>query len=244
MKILIVHLSDSHLKYVEDELFLKIQAMANSIKTSLTDISHIFVIFSGDVTYSGEKNQYTTATTFLSKLEDYIKYSYPKVAFEYIVAPGNHDCNFSPDTHGDTRELLIKNIISDRELLKKQGILSDCLKPELNYFEWSASIQKMKLLNFEDHFVQIHDYNLDGCKPIRFISYNTSWMSIPNKSQDDILFPINILSKSKNDYKADIVFSVFHHPYEWFKTDISKSFRQHVENNSNVIFTGHEHKAK
>ena len=46
-----------------------------------------------------------------------------------------------------------------------------------------------------------------------------------------------------NESPVNLVISVLHHPYNWFKSSNARNLRETLEETSDIIITGHEHEA-
>jgi UDP-2,3-diacylglucosamine pyrophosphatase LpxH len=243
MNILLIHLSDFHFKNKEDEILDRVAAIGNAIKSRLVGIENIFIIVSGDIADSGKQEEYEIAQYFFKELEKNIRLMRESVHLYYIIVPGNHDCCFASDVNGEERKRMIQEIIENHKLINEEENLFRCAESQLNFFEWSSLIQCIEFKRGREQFVLEREFFLGDNIRLKFVGYNTAWMSLPDKYPDYILFPVQFIPHSIKDNTFDLVFSVLHHPYNWIKSDASKAFRQMIEFNSNIIITGHEHDA-
>ena len=241
MPILLIHFSDIHLKAESNEILNRIAHINAAIRDKIADSDNILIVVSGDIAFSGKKEEYNVAQQFFSEFEKQLKAINASAKLEYIVVPGNHDCNF--DLHGETRTVLLDSISKNNSLLDKTAILTDCVKPQQYYFEWALSIQSLETTNCAAQFVLQRVFQFPGGINIKFLAYNTAWMTMPEKGHGDIIFPMQLIPQSPEQYNFDLVFSVLHHPYNWIETEASKPFREVIEKSSNIILTGHEHDA-
>ena len=241
MTVLLIHFSDLHLRTNDDPILSRVSSIKNVLKDSLAESDNIIILISGDVAFSGKSIEYDLAKQFLSEFDREIKSIQKSVTLNYIIVPGNHDCCFEAELHGDTREQIIRDINANQELLEKTGILQDCLKPMQNYFDWCSSTLSSGIKNTDEQFVFERIFTFPDKTKLKFIGYNTAWMSLPDKAHDAILFPTHLISHISTDDSSDLVFSILHHPYHWIRSDVSKAFRETIEAISNIIITGHEH---
>jgi len=241
MTVLLIHFSDIHLKTNNNPILTKVSSIKNALKDNLAESDDAIILISGDVAFSGKSTEYDFARQFLSEFEREIKSVKASLSLNYIVVPGNHDCSFEPELHGDTREQVIRDINDNHELLHKSGILHDCLKPMQNYFDWCSSTLSSGIKSIDERFVFERIITYPDKSRVKFIGYNTAWMSLPDKRHDAVLFPTHLIPHADTGEPVDLVFSVLHHPYHWIRSDVSKTFREAVELSSNIIITGHEH---
>merc|ERR1711974_39718 len=105
MKIGVLHLSDLHIQ--DESLIERIEKVVKSIEYDIKQISHLYIVFSGDITNSGKKTEFDIAKTFVSNLIEKLKKKSAILNIEQLAVPGNHDCCF--DNVKKTR----KSIIND-----------------------------------------------------------------------------------------------------------------------------------
>lgn len=241
MRTLLIHLSDIHFKTNDDEVLSRIAAIKNAIRDQIVVSQNVFIVVSGDVVFSGKRVEYDVARHFFTELEKQIKLTKDFIKIDYIVVPGNHDCDFA--LHKDMRELIIRDIGADATLLEKTDIVNECVKPQKDYFAWASSIQSVQIKNIPEKFVLQRIFNLSDSIKVKFLAYNTAWLSLPEKGHGGIVFPVQFIPGNPEDNTFSLIFSVLHHPYSWIEPEASKAFREVIEQNSNIIITGHEHDA-
>lgn len=237
--LLMLHLSDLHLRGTEsaNSVFRKISRLpAAARELSIIRerrVTDVIVVISGDVAYSGEKQQYDLASTLLALLTAAIQEVFGVVP-HYVIAPGNHDCDYKKST--GARELLIGSV--------------DPTKVDASVVDICASTQ-VDFRAFRDaHGVVEHGNPLlrrslvilsDG-KRVQFDVYNTAWMSSLHEVPGALVFPPSLaLLPDDLLHNADLNVAVLHHPFNWFEPNNSRIFRGAVERIADVILTGHEH---
>ena len=78
--------------------------MVNAL-VQMGDFDECVIVFSGDIVQSGEKNQYKTASIFLSKVINEIKNRYLQgKIIQTLITPGNHD-NLAADPKRGLEEI-------------------------------------------------------------------------------------------------------------------------------------------
>jgi len=60
MKILILQLSDIHLKETGNTVLMKLDALNNAVKNLCIGIDKLFLVISGDIAFSGKSTEYWT----------------------------------------------------------------------------------------------------------------------------------------------------------------------------------------
>ena len=71
MKIGILHLSDLHIQ--ENTLIDRVENLVKSVEYDVKQISHLYLVLSGDIVNFGRKNEFNNAKIFITKLTDKLK---------------------------------------------------------------------------------------------------------------------------------------------------------------------------
>jgi 3',5'-cyclic AMP phosphodiesterase CpdA len=103
MKHLIIQLSDIHIKESEDTVLSRGGLITDAVKNLEPGIDRVYILFTGDISYSGTSAQYELAEQFIrslvteisSKIADAHPLKCNRIPVYVIVVPGNHDCDFS-----------------------------------------------------------------------------------------------------------------------------------------------------
>lgn len=235
MQVVLLHLSDIHIKTSNDPILKKGKDIAASIYSSLPSASHVFIVISGDVAFSGENFQYDLATDFLKEIQAEIqKETSNPVSF--VVTPGNHDCDFGLNT--GARKILVKSIEGSDSLEIDSSIIDTCTSIQKSFFEFRKTLEENEAAT-DDALWRSSRFEVGG-KVIGFECLNISWVSDLYETQGSLYFPIDrYLGKQTND--LDIRFLVLHQPLNWFSQSIYRSFRKFVRQLADIVISGHEH---
>ena len=94
MKILLLHLSDIHLKSVDDPVAARAISIKEAVVGACPTADACFVAVSGDIANTGDAREYAVAERFFGDLRAALLTSgIPEV--QLVFVPGNHDCHFS-----------------------------------------------------------------------------------------------------------------------------------------------------
>lgn len=240
MKISLLHLSDLHFKTHHNSIFEKIENIFDAIKNEIDSSKYLFLIFTGDIAYSGQKEEYEQAKIFIESLIEKLQAYNKNLHYKCIFTPGNHDCDFSGNQ--EIRNLVIDNILKDPSGISKT-IIDTCIVVQKEYIDFVNQFNSAGDINYKvsNNLFKRYEYNNEHIK-IAFNSYNLSWISRRNENQSEILFPVNTVDNAilaNEDF--DLTVSLFHHPMHWLKHQNLRLFRDLIQGSSNIVLTGHEH---
>ncbi len=228
MKILILHLSDIHIEKSSDIKVVNPSKIVASVN-GLGNFKRIIILVSGDIAYSGIREQYEVAWELFGMIKSNFKARYgisPKI---YIV-PGNHDINYGSKSISH---------LELQELLKKRGY--DSALPQ----------QMSKQRNYRNFAYGNHCY--DDNSPLLFreeIKFgdflleinllNSAIFSSLDEDKGLHYMPQSVLDRLAEPTDADMAISVMHHSQHWFCNgdDVEST----IFKKSALIFYGHEHK--
>ncbi|MEA4820998.1 MAG: metallophosphoesterase, partial [Erysipelotrichales bacterium] len=222
MGVKIVHLSDIHFSEInKDEHFSKLEPLITQIENLGNKKENLIILVSGDIAYSGDKEEYKEASRFFRKLRSDTNKFFLN-AYIYFV-PGNHDCNLGEDEYATERRKVIDELINNRTLPTNENIRY-ISKPLSNYFNFSrivsSYVNKKSLL----HHTQTIDL---GYLVLNINLINTAWMSTLHESKT-LLMPkefFDFSTKSSNSSKKILNIFVYHHPRSWFVSEDDHIFR-------------------
>lgn len=234
--ILLLHISDIHFKTTKNRVATRAAKIAAIVNQFLEPIEACVILVSGDIANAGLPEEYELAKKFLVELETAIAEN-PNVAeVKILVAPGNHDCDF---TKGDgTRALLLKQIASEPDTRHPEAVIASCTSTQNAFFEFASKIEKRTPCTTEERLYRSVNLVI-GKTPILVCIYNTAWISALKEKQGELSFPVLPELESQAN---DLVISLFHHPTAWLGADNAAKFRARVETTSDIILTGHEHR--
>lgn len=240
MKISILQLSDLHFKSQDNPIFNKVDSIFDAVKNEIDESRFLFLIFTGDIAFSGRKEEYSQAKQFIEILIEKLTAYNNKIICKCIFTPGNHDCDFSGDH--DIREIVIEKISKDHSVLSPK-LINTCLEVQSEYVHFINGFNSAYDMNHKvsNDLFQRYEYNHEGAR-LAFNSYNLAWISRLHESQAEIIFPTSMVDTSiLSNEDFDLTVSLFHHPLHWLKHQNLRSFRDLIHASSNIVLTGHEH---
>ncbi len=240
MKVAILHLSDIHLSATLNPVLTGKEKIFDAIKNEVLGVDEIFVVVTGDVGFSGSKEEYIIGRDLLNYFCQEIS-KYAKKPCRVFVIPGNHDCLFDKSKEG-TREMILKGLEAEKYANLDEYSLQICTAPQQNYFEFVDSNGYNKgdeLLN--QHKLLTSVKLNSGDYSIIFHCYNTSWHSRLHEEQGRMSLPVSQFDRQAFKQKADVVISLIHHPFNWQNPSSGRQARLHLERTSDFVLSGHEH---
>jgi hypothetical protein len=238
MEIALLHLTDIHIKTGNEPVLKRVKEIKGALHQGAPNASACIVVISGDVAFSGFQTEYDAAFVFFEDLRTQIA-SLPSVkAVEFVVVPGNHDCDFRHES--DVREYLL----GDVEALYESGISPAGDKAQVllgvqkAFFSFEARLTKSKEVAFADRLGWNRIFKYENYS-ILFQCFNTAWLSRKEEQQSKLFFPPEALIPPSAGAHQSV--SVFHHPYNWLDASNYRLLREVVEETSDLVFTGHEH---
>lgn len=240
MKILLLHLSDMHIKAESNQVFRRKEQITKAVQHLVTEVEDdLFMVVSGDITNSGKHSEYHQAKGFLDSIKGDIE-QYCEKKVKMILVPGNHDCDFG--MNNKTREILVKAIQQNGDANVDSGIIDRCCELQNGFFELMGYYPADGTSLLQDKLVKIVRYSI-GQFNVTFNCYNTSWISEMTEQPGKMHFPINLYSRDSFLAETDLSVGVLHHTPAWLNPHNARDFATHLNNTSHIILTGHEHTA-
>jgi predicted MPP superfamily phosphohydrolase len=234
MRILILHLSDIHFEGDRSLAERLSNGLPAAVRGILDQPTQIVLAISGDIAFSGKRDEYSRAGAFLDQLLKNLEGLSGSTVKEVLV-PGNHDCDFSGSQA--VRDLVLKEArtLADNHQPLDRALIEISLSPQAAFFEFASArgnpVAPDQRINYQ------RSLTFDTFT-VAFNCINTAWGSQLHERQAQLVLPLPALTEPQSD---GIVISLFHHPFNWFSADNGRALRATLEKWSDVILTGHEH---
>jgi hypothetical protein len=237
MKIAILHLSDIHFKEGGNPITGRQEQVVGAIRSLDGSIKAVFIVLSGDIAFSGKQTQYKAATEFLLSLQKQINSSLSTEIVGLVAVPGNHDCDFDRDSQ--SRALLIDALPQARHTWFEDDSIIDTLTSVQDDFFAFLGVLSGEECKVTKRIAYRYKFNVGKYK-VLFICFNTAWMSHKDEKQGKLILPVELIPE-KGTEPFDLICAVFHHPYTWFEFENGKRFKRWIDDNCDIILTGHGH---
>lgn len=236
--IVIIHLSDIHIKNEQDLICKKSKKIAQQIFSKLHKAKAVFILITGDITFSGQENEFSIAIEFIENISKAIKESYDCEVY-IQTAPGNHDCDFRNEEvlkNEKIREISIGHILKNGEKID-EAMLEVCVLPLRNYEDFYSKITDLSTQTQSSKILKRHSYHIEDIT-ISIDSLYIPWCSKIKEEQAGLGWPFSLNKKIDH---VDYHISLLHHPLNWLKQTDYQSLRDQLKNGSDIILSGHEH---
>ncbi len=231
-----MHLSDIHFNQKTDiggvdPLNRSLGALKNFFKNNNKDYLKPETIFvTGDIAFSGKKEEYDNATRFLDDLSELFNIDKRSI----FVVPGNHDITKTvveetlKEMRSKDKNARIK--LLDSKDFENEKTLRDYLKPFENYNKWCRSYFKNNIFAVSpDHMFSFNRYLTKNELEIGVIGINTCLNSESRIVEDnrDIFtdqgrvcigenIALEIEKKISSELDpVELIFTLGHHPINW-----------------------------
>jgi hypothetical protein len=236
MNLLILHLSDIHVRTTDDEILGRGDAIGRATFKDLPMVDGVVLLVTGDIAYSGKRTEYELAKKLFNDVVACIR-SEKNVPVHVLMCPGNHDCDFEAG-NPDVREIVIENIRKTQPDEVKDSIISDCAAIQNEFFVFRDAFNSTPPC-YEHPLWLTHTITIND-RTVLFHLLNVAWMSKMKEDPSAIVFPIKRFEKAV-EMKSDATIVSFHHPMNWFSQASYRPFRKFTRKTAHLILTGHEH---
>ena len=230
MQLLIVHLSDMHLKCSSTIDNCIAEKICNIIAHDSIGIEHILFLITGDIANSGSSNEYLAAIDFFSTLSSSCK---PKKTY-IAMCPGNHDKNLSANEEANDRA--VDKIIALRKISDEEFIFLDTYFKDYRAFSDLVDAENDSRCISND-FLTTYKIQIDG-KIITIDSFNTTLCAKRHCTHSSLFMPLERIPKKQS---GDISICMMHTTENWIKHSDRKAYRDSITQTYDFVFTGHEH---
>jgi len=238
MKVLLLHLSDTHFVGDQSRTLDADRIAACVVERRLCSLPAIVAI-TGDVVDRGCKHGYEVALSFLSDLESSLKSKCGCKSVEFAVVPGNHDCN---DEYGSSR----RNSLIQELLLKKRefdkSAWMECLTVQKDFHDFRAQLQAQKQPEIP-RFCLTTVHPIQG-KSLAVTCFNTAFMERAGSPMVQPVLPFYDKAVLQEAAKADLSIALMHHPPSWFKGESPIELTELLQSNYDVVLLGHGHRSR
>ncbi len=238
-EITILHLSDIHFRRKDKEplktspqdvrakMLAAIRAHLDKEKTAPD-----FVAVTGDIAFSGKKEEYEEAGEFFKELKGILP-----GGTVFLVVPGNHDV----DRKKTSVNLSLHNIVKDNKIdvfLENNKDMNTFVHPKFKIFR--AFVRKLNpdLYSEKGDYFWVMDYK---DKNVSFLGLNSSWACENDEDRNNIAlgYP-QVMSALKESHLPNRIL-LLHHPFDWLNGKDFGRYQGEIFKGCRLILHGHSH---
>ena len=234
-----LHLSDFHCHKKNTSFQEKaMESLLENIKEKHTENDKPDLIFiTGDISFSGQKEEFNIAQTFIDKLRDIVS-----IDKEYIFfVPGNHDIDRTEEEDAiiGARKQIINRLELERIYYNPKR-LQTLYKRQANYREFVNRNRSSKLYDIDSSVHNI-EVQIKSVK-LKILLLDSAWLSHDdNDSQKLVLGEKQITDSIETTNKSHLVISLMHHPLSWLQDFERFSIEELLIKHSHIFLHGHVH---
>jgi len=219
MKIALVHLSDIHLRSSHDVVLTRKKYFVAACRPVFQECDHAIIVVSGDIAFSGKKEEYDIAYSFFKDIEASLVEEHRNIkTFNWVLVPGNHDCDFIDQ---EIREDVLKAVENQDSIDDKRK--EYLLTPQKSFWDFYGSLLGQQINDYVS-FQRIID--IDGLSLI-FNCYNTALYSRLHEVAGSLIVPENAMLQRKISRNHGVMISVFHHNSGWLSSSTRNNNKKH-----------------
>ena len=237
MKILFLHISDLHIRSTEDIRLDCVREMGAALSpTSIGSLDCVLLLLTGDIAFSGVREQYLAFEQFINCLTQSIRELMPQMheQIAVFIVPGNHDIDYAGIVDRD--HSYYENLLKSPQSLN----LIDCYETSARsaYFEFSHNYKSIDH-DFPMMCRQVHDF---GGFKIEINMLNSTFFSLKSNNDQGLhYFTDNIIFNLLAPTGADMAVTLMHHSHQWFNENCKLNLEKVLLEKNTLIFYGHEH---
>jgi 3',5'-cyclic AMP phosphodiesterase CpdA len=188
MQIAILHLSDLHIKTSADPVLSRGDAIRGAFHEAAPNAGACLIVVSGDVAFSGLPAQYDLAHAFLDGIRAKLLSLRPVGKVEFVLVPGNHDCDF--ENESDIRQFLLRDIpaLYDSDIHPSSDRVQALVAVQKHFFAFEARLTQSKELGSAERLNWGRLFKFDNYS-VLCNCFNTAWLSQKREIQAKLFFP-------------------------------------------------------
>ena len=247
MKTAIIQISDIHIRCTpnlvvsptENPVLHRAAEVARAVNSVCYGVQHRIIIVSGDMAFSGKEEEYQQARTLIESIRTQLATSIARSRIPVLMVAGNHDCDFSLSR--SVRRIVLDSFKPDEI---DDDIIAQFTDIQRPYFGFVGHFDASAAGTLPTGVDRLYSQAVieQGGKTIVFHLFNSASMSQLHEKPGGLYFPIrSVKARVAAAPAADIAVAVIHHPFNWYSPENARELRSFLEDNADLILTGHEH---
>ena len=238
-----LHLSDLHFR-IGSQYDSRI--VLNALLRDVADMMHgkglspNFIAITGDISFSGNPDEYQQAKEFLDDLLESTGLTKERL----FVVPGNHDVDRSVISTS-TLSAAAASTLQDRKMVNHfLGNPSDrklVFQRLRNYADFVNDYFGPVLSFDDDHYYYVKHLTI-GSQKIAILGLNSAWLCGSDMDQNKILIgERQVRTALDQSAEASIRVALVHHPFDWLKEFDRNDSEQLLTSSCDFVLHGHLH---
>ncbi len=195
---------------------------------------------SGDTAFSGKEVEYHHGRLLIEDIRSRLSTSFPDAPVPVLTVAGNHDCDFA--LSNSIRTIVLDSLKPDNI---DGDVIAQCTGIQRHYSAFAGQINLPVEGTLATGIDGLYSQAVveQGGKRIVFHLLNSAWVSRLHERPGSLYFPVQMIKDrvAGSAPPADIVVAVIHHPFNWYWPDNGRELRTFLEDNADLVLTGHEH---
>ncbi len=226
-------ISDIHSSDIRvDAIMSKFSQIGELVASQSLNVTDLIVVLPGDIVQSGKENEFVDFLSIFELMKENIQEQRPHIKFSVVCVPGNHDVDISINSTACKY---------CHKTSQYEGDAIDVfLERQTNFFNFYREMTSRELDTKERICWHERIETREG-HTIRFSMINSACFIDLDQHAETLYYPCSEFNKDGVDGCCDLTITLLHHPLSWFQTKIKTDLRKKIENNSDIIITGHCH---
>lgn len=237
MSLLIIQLSDLHVRTGSESIFKNWDALCRAVVAEIdTDTEACLIVFNGDAAFGGKADEFKGASGLIEGLRVHITFTHSSLPVYVVIVPGNHDCDLTSED--SEARLTLRRTVTGK--MPTPSVARVLLAAQTEYFKFAEPVSAKGGALTEQH---PYHCSLDlklKTSAVRLHLLNSSWTSVLNET-DDLRYPLEAFAPPQSQ-EVHYAIAILHHPVHWFlMPGVRRELRDLLESHADLILTGHEH---
>lgn len=247
MKLALIHLSDIHIRCdqnlvvipSENPVLRRAEQIAQAVNSVCYGVQNGIIVVSGDTAYSGKEMEFSQGHALIEGIRSGLRTSFADAPVLVLTVAGNHDCDFG--LSNSIRKIVLDSLKPNNI---DEDVIEQCTGLQRHYSTFARQFNPPAAGTIATAIDRLYSQAVVelGKKRIVFHLLNSAWVSLFQEKAGSLYYPIRMIrDRVATAPAADIAVAVVHHPFNWYWPENGRDLRTFLEDNADLILTGHEH---
>lgn len=237
MKILILHLSDIHVRTGAEDILNRAERIVDAVRGVDHPFAACVIALSGDIAFAGLDSQYDAAARWVIELRDRLREAFGASTPVVVAAiPGNHDCDLT--SASPARANLIGSMAKTPALVEDAATWTLCAAVQDAFFRFLDRVSAEFRSSSSSRLYYEYAIPVNG-KNLLVRCINTAWVSLVPEPPGQMAYPPRQIPDLPDTGLP--VITMLHHPTNWMEPMTGRAVRQRLQQGPGIVLMGHEH---